>query len=140
MTPKLLQGRRLTDEDYRRAVVALQSRQPATPTPEQDRTARRAELNLRIDHRLGVDFPAHRREKLWAVQERLEKRMLGLTAWRWLSWLWPDVLENQAQDLARLFVRDHAGVLTPPELEHYFGAQVVKPPALPVEDRGNAGR
>src|SRR5437899_6358553 len=140
MQPELNHGRRLTDEEYQRGVVALQSRQPAMPTREQDRAARRAELDLTIDPRLGVNFPADRREALWTLQERVEKRRRGLIVWHLLSRMWGGALERRAQGLARFLVREYAEVLTPAELESYFGSEEARNPALPVEDRGETGR
>jgi hypothetical protein len=125
-------GRRLSVEEYERGVVALQSTLPPMPTIEQDRAARRAELNLNIDHRLGVDFPSERREALWSIQEHVEKKRLTLVLWHLVSRVFRRGLERKAQGLARLLIKEYAKVLSPDELDAYFGEEEVKHPLLPV--------
>ena len=133
MRSTLAHGRRLTDDEYEAAIIALQRSLPPVPTDEQDQAARRAELNLAIDHRLGVDFPRERREALWAIQERIEKRRLRLLFWHMLARPLRRGLKNKAQGLASQLVREYSTVLTPAELEGFFGVEEAKNPALPSE-------
>lgn len=126
-------GRRLPVDEYQARVVALQSTLPPTPTREQERAARRAALDLAIDHRLGVDFPKQRRESLWVVQERLEKRRL----WTLLKLGWANLFHrghaHTARALARSAVADYAKVLSKAELEAFFGKEEAASPGLPVD-------
>ena len=78
MPAELNYGLRLTDEEYEKRIVELHRGLPPMPTDEQDRQVRRMALDLAIDHRLGCDFPPERRESLWAVQQRVEKKRLWL--------------------------------------------------------------
>jgi hypothetical protein len=69
-------GPRLTDEEYDKRIIELHRGLPSMPSEDQDRQVRRMALDLAIDHRLGCDFPQARRESLWAIQQRTEKRRL----------------------------------------------------------------
>jgi len=127
-------GRRLTDDEYEAAIIALQRSLPPMPTEEQDQAARRAELNLAIDHRLGVNFPSERREAIWAIQERMERRRLRLLLWHLLPKPLRGGLKKGAQRVASHLVREYAAVLTPAELEEFFGVEEAKNPALPSRE------
>jgi hypothetical protein len=121
-------GRRLTDAEYQSAIIALQEALPPMPTHEQDEATRRAELDLAIDHRLGVDFPIARRERLWSIQLRIEKRRMRLALWLLL----PMALRRRAQRLAVDVVSEYARVLNQAELEAFFGSDEARNPALPT--------
>jgi hypothetical protein len=126
-------GPRLTDDEYERRIVALHRGLPPMPTAEQDREVRRQELDLAIDHRLGRDFPRERREALWAAKERVEKSRLRLGATFLLKRLFGKSVTRQAQGLAGYMVDEYAKVLSPPELERFFGLKGGQRPALPVD-------
>lgn len=106
-------GPRLSDEEYDRRIVELHEGQPPMPTPEQDREIRRRELDLAVDHRLGIRFPQDRRDALWHIQERSEKKRLRLA--------FHLLLRRAAQHRADFLVREFATVLTGPELDAFFG-------------------
>jgi hypothetical protein len=78
MQEDLTHGPRLTDEEYEKRIIELHRDLPPMPTKDQDREVRRLELDLAIDHRLGRDFPRERRDALWAVQQRVEKKRVRL--------------------------------------------------------------
>jgi hypothetical protein len=128
-------GPRLTGEEYDRRIVALHSGLPAIPSREQDRQVRRAALDLAVDHRLGRDFPRDRRNALWAVQDRLDRKRAKLMAAYLLKRLFGQSLAPQARGLAGYVVDQYATVLNPSELESFFGAEEVRSPGLPVDDR-----
>ena len=128
-------GSRLTGEEYDRQIVALHSGLPAIPSREQDRQVRRAALDLAIDHRLGRNFPRDRRNALWAIQERLERKRVRLMATYLLKRLFGKSLVPQARGLAGYVVDQYATVLSPAELESFFGADEVRSPNLPVDER-----
>lgn len=128
-------GPRLTDEEYDRQIVALHSGLPAIPSREQARQVRHAALDLAIDHRLGRKFPRDRRNALWAIQERLERKRLKMLATYLLKRLFRQSLAPQARGLAGYIVDQYATVLSPAELECFFGAEEVRSPGLPVDER-----
>lgn len=130
---KLDYGVRLSGEEYDRAIVALHSNLPPVPSREQQREVRRKELNLTIDYRLGRDFPSSRREALWHVQQKLEKRRLGLMLKYLLRRFFSKRLIQEAQGLAGYVIDAYATVLNKAELEQFFGKEEVRHPGLPVE-------
>jgi hypothetical protein len=128
-------GPTLSTEEHERRLVALHSALPPVPTRAQRTATRRAELELAIDRRLGVGFPQDRREALWAVAERVERRRLGLVLLYLLRRLVPGLLPRGARSLARFLVRDYGKVLTPDELVAFFGEDEVRNPDLPAGPR-----
>lgn len=131
-------GPRLTDEEYDRAVVELQRGMSPMPTREEERARRRRALDLAIDHRLGRNFPAARREALWAAAERVESRRI----WIALKYLLRRLAGGRAhaQALTQALDDAYAKVLTPSELTQFLGPP---PLTLPVGDgppRGRSGR
>jgi hypothetical protein len=114
-------GPRLTDDEYERRIVALRQGLPPMPTKAADEALRRRELELAIDHRLGRDFPRERRDALWTLQQRIEKKRLRLGVrhlWRRL-FRRPPVRDGQG--LAGYAVDEYAKVLSGPELERFLG-------------------
>ena len=67
-------GPKLSAEEFERRIVALYADGPAMPDAAEDLRLRRAEFELAVDHRLGMTFPAERRERLWAAQQRVDRR------------------------------------------------------------------
>jgi len=132
-------GRRLSSAEYQQRIVALQSTLPPMPTRDQDRTARRAALDLAIDHRLGVDFPRERRDALFAAQERVERGRLWILLRQGLkriigSWREKRGREQGARGLAHFVVDEYAKILSKDELEAFFGREEASSPTLP-DDR-----
>lgn len=133
MQEELNYGPRLTDEEYEKGIIELHRDLPPMPSEEQDRQKRRMALNLAIDHRLGREFPQERRELLWAIQQRVEKRRL------WLAFKYPfrrifaKTLARGAQGLAGYLVDEYAKVLTKSELKSFFGVDEGQRPALPID-------
>jgi hypothetical protein len=126
-------GPRLSVQDYQHQIVALHSGLPTVPSKEQDRRVRRRELELAVDHRLGVEFPRERREALWAVQQRVERKRWRLMLKYLVKRLFARSLVRDAQGLAAYLVDEYAAVLTEAELEAFFGADECRNPGLPVE-------
>ena len=83
-----------------------------------------------IDHKLGVEFPEERRDELWLIQQKVERRRAGLVLWQ----IVPGALRKKAQGLAADVVRNYASVLNPAELDAFFGIEEVKNPNLPTRD------
>lgn len=125
-------GPRLNDEEYDRRIVALQSALPPVPSRRQRIDVRRAELDLAINHRLGRNFPAERREALWAIQNRVESKRVRLLMKHLVRRLFTRSLVRDAQGLAGYLVDEYAKVLSTNELESFFGPEEVHSPGLPV--------
>lgn len=126
-------GPRLSQREYEKRIVALYTGLPPSPGKEQEARIRRQELDLTIDHRLGRNFPQARRDVLWEIQQRVEKKRARLT----LSWLTRLVsgklLYRRANKVAQFVVDEYAKVLTPEELHAYFGKEEAKHPTLPID-------
>ena len=114
-------GRRLTQREYEQAIVGLHT----SPLSASDRAAeshtRRRELDLMIDHRLGIDFPPDRRDALWLVQQRVNSKRLRLAAWWLASLVMPRMLDKRANRVAQFVLHEYAKVLTSEEMRAYFG-------------------
>lgn len=129
-------GPRLTGAEYDQAIVALHTGLPPKPGRDLDRQVRRRALDLAIDHRLGRDFPRDRREALWAVQQRMDRRRGRLLFKYLLRRFLAKALARDAEGLARDVVAAYATVLSPAEIEAYFGPEESRRPGLPgnIED------
>ena len=127
-------GLRLTQQEYERQIVELHSGLPPAPSKDMDRIVRRRELNLAIDHRLGQNFPQERRDALWAIQERAERKRLRLMFMYLLKSLIGRKPVREAQNLAGYLVDQYATVLNEAELQAFFGKDESHNPALPIEE------
>jgi hypothetical protein len=114
-------GRRLSVDEYQKAIVALHATLPPMPTREQDRAARRAALDLAVDHRLGVDFPKERRDELFVVQQRVERRRLWFALKHGVARLFGGAGSQVGRGLSGFVVGEYAKVLSKAELDAYFG-------------------
>lgn len=133
MRDDLGHGPCLSGAEYDRLIVALHEDLPEVPSREQDRQTRRRELDLTINYKLGKNFPTERREALWNVQERIEKRR-GRLLWKYLlRRLIGGNIVSDAQGLAEFLVDEYAKVLNQAELDRYFGKEGVDRPGLPVD-------
>lgn len=108
MNEKLGHGPRLSDEEYDRRVVELYCGLPPVPTREQNTRVRRQELELAIDHRLGIDFLRDRRDALWALQQRVERKRMRLMFRHMVRWLLPGGVSRGATHLAGYLVDEYA--------------------------------
>ena len=135
MSDEPAHGRRLADAEHDRRIAELYSERPAAPSKQRDEWLRRQELEVAIDHRLGVEFPPARRDALWAIQQRVEKRRVRLMLRHLVRRLLPGGVARGAQGLAGFLVAEYAKVLTPAELESFFGELEAQHPALPVGPR-----
>ncbi|MGE5468203.1 MAG: hypothetical protein ACM3Y9_12340 [Ignavibacteria bacterium] len=126
-------GERLSAEEFDRRIVALYSGLPPDPGKQMQQETSRRELDLTIDHRLGTRFPQERREALWQIQQRVEKRRLRLLFGRLLSAFSYRPLYRQANGLAGYLVDEYAKVLSPEELQAYFDLAPGERPTLPFD-------
>lgn len=137
MAEDLGYGKRLSGEEYDRMVVELYREAPALPSKQQDIEIRKRELDLSIDYRLGLEFPVDRREALWAIMQRVEKKRLWLLLKYGLRSLWsrkriPEHLPQQADALAVYLVDEFARVLSEQELKSFFALEPGEKPSLPI--------
>ena len=121
-------GPRISDAEYDRRVVALHA-SAAANGKNRDRELRHAELNIALDHRLGQDFPADRRRMLWEAHERAERSRRRLPVRFLLGLMRTRSIEGAANSLARDLVSAYAEVLSPAELQAFFGDE--NPERLP---------
>ena len=140
MTNDLGYGRRLTDQNHAQLVRDLYMGSPAMPSKDLDRTLRRKELDLSIDHRLGCDFPSDRREAMWKVAERVERKRGRLILRHLVRRIFPRSLANGANGLAGFMVDEYAKVLSPAELREFFDLEPGERPTLPIEPDQTAQR
>ena len=133
MNTELDHGVCLSGEEYDKRIVDLHENLPPTLSPNMERQVRRQEMDIAIDYRLGCNFPKHRRDQLWEVQEQLEKRRVRLMFKYLFRRFFSKVLARRAQDLAGYLVDEYAKVLSREELEKYFGKDEARDPALPID-------
>jgi len=135
MNDELGYGPRLADEEYDKQIIELHRGLPPVPSREQEQTVRRQELDLAINHRLGRDFPRSKREALWDIQQKIDKKRLGLIFKYVLRRFFARSLADDAQGLAGHLVHEYAKVLNKSELESFFGEEESRHPALPIDLR-----
>lgn len=107
-TTLLPYGPKLTREGYEAQIIALHTTESK---PASTKSVRAKELNLSIDYKLGLDFPASRREQLVQHQAKLD-RYFELN-------LFKGLLRSPLDPLAgpvRACVRAFGNVLSPDEL------------------------
>ena len=103
------------------------------PSRKEDERVRRIELDLAIDHRLGRNFPRERREALWTVQQRVERKRLQLGLRHLFRRAFTRTKARDAQRLAGYLADEYAEVLSQAELARFFDLKAGEPPALPVD-------
>lgn len=136
MTQAVDFGPRLSGEEYDRRVAELYTGAPSVPDESQDRALRRRELDLQIDHRLGVDFPPKRRERLFEVQRGLDRVGVGSLIRYALGRVMPSFLVRHARFLAEDTVRAYAKVLSEEELRQFLDLEEGKAVrGMPVDTR-----
>lgn len=120
-------GPRLSQKAYEAGIVSLHTRDDHGQAPLTPAEYQRRELDLTIDHRLGVDFPLGRREALWHVQQRVTQRR-GQVLWSWLTGVvsrrW---LAHRVGRAAGALVEEYGRVLDAQELRDFFGDEAVDP-------------
>jgi len=130
-------GPRLSDEEYDRRIVKLQSHLPPMPSSEQERAVRHQELELAINHRLGINFPKERREALWVIKENVERNRFLLNFKYFVHRLFdrsatPKDLPDDAHGIAGFMVDSYSEVLDEIELCSFFGLEKGEHPSLPL--------
>lgn len=133
MSNNLGYGPCLSDDEYEKKIIALHSDLPPSPSREQDCQIRRQELELAIDNRLGLDFPRSKRDALWNIQQKVEKKRGRLLFKYLLRKIFPKKLAQGAHSLAGYLVKEYSTVLNQDELDSFFGQEEARNPSLPIE-------
>ncbi|MDH0647548.1 hypothetical protein N5D48_16400 [Pseudomonas sp. GD03858] len=113
-------GRKLSQREYEHAVVELHAAHAEDGASLADPSLRRRELDLTIDHRLGVDFPQPRRERLWQIQQRVEHKRLRLLARSLVAHMLPILTRRRANAIASFVEQAFAQELDAQEMADYF--------------------
>lgn len=132
MNTELEHGSCLSGKEYDKRIVELHENLPSTLSREMERQVRRQEMEIAIDYRLGCNFPKQRRDQLWKIQERVEKRSGRLIFKYLFRRFFSKVFAQSAQNLAGYLVDEYSNVLSQEELEKYFGKDEARNPALPI--------
>ena len=130
---KVSHGRKLTLEEYEKAIIDLHSGSPPKLSKKQDRSVRLKELHLAIDHYLGCDFPAERREALWAIQEKIERKRLRLALKYFFRKLFHKSLYHNIQGLMGFMVDEYSKALNDSELQQFLDLQEGEEPMMPID-------
>ena len=133
MSNNLGYGPCLSDAEYEKKIIALHCDFPSAPSRTQDRVIRRRELELAIDHRLGQDFPSSKRDALWDIQQKVEKKRGRLLFKYLLRKIFLKSLTQDAQSLASYLVKEYSKVLNQKELDNFFGHEEARNPSLPID-------
>ena len=112
--PALQHGPKLTQAQYDQRVCAL-SKGYNDMTPDQERAMKKDTLNISIDYKLGQNFPADRREQLWEVQSKIDKRFAFNLVKAAITRPW-DIFGGLSKPLVRGFSK----VLDRDELKSFF--------------------
>lgn len=133
MSSNLDYGPRLSGEEYDKRIIALHANLPPVLSPEKERQIRREELEITINYRLGCNFPKYKRDMLWKIQEKVEKKRVFLIFKYLFRHIFRKALVHSAQNLAGYLVDEYAKVLSQDELEMFFGTEEAKNPNLPID-------
>lgn len=125
-------GPRLTDEQYDKSLVDLHKDLPPVISQKLQQQISQQELNLAIDYRLGLGFPSQKREAMWSVKQRVERRLLWMMTKYLLRRFFAKSLVRDARGFAGYLVDAYRKVLTDEELKQFFGEDADNP-TLPVE-------
>lgn len=131
-------GDRLSDQEFERRMRLLVESFPALPNQDEDEEFRRKELDLLIDHRLGIAFPASRRQALWQVHRAVDRRRARLALTRVVRRLTLRWFATAGRHLVDFAEREYGRVLDPPELRAFLGVAEGERPALPIDFRENS--
>ncbi|MBZ2188515.1 hypothetical protein K8B33_05375 [Alcanivorax sp. JB21] len=110
-------GPLLTRQEYERHIVALYHDVPPSPPPDRQRALARQELDLLIDHRLGIHFPNERRDALWQVHQRYQGSLLRSMAFA----ISHRLMNLRLNWLSRRFLRAYRALLSEEEFHALFG-------------------
>lgn len=120
-------GPTMSVQAYQDAITALYSAYEGKPAKTKiPETVLRKELDLTIDHRLGVFFPRERRNHLWLVQQRIADNYLRFGKWKaimyWLvSFIRPQMLTAKLEELNEFAVQELESAFTKEELIAFAG-------------------
>jgi hypothetical protein len=123
---QLKHGPTMSIEAYQEAIDNLYSEYADVRDIKVTDELLRKELELTIDHRLGVFFPRERRNHLWLVQQRIATNYLKFGKYKaimyWLiSFIRPQVLVTKLEELNSFAVQELESAFTKEELIAFAG-------------------
>jgi hypothetical protein len=126
-------GPLLSGPEFDKRVTELYLALPDNPSAADAQEVRRAEFDLMIDRRLGLHFPAARREALWEVNIKMSRHPLRLfLAWQ-VGRILPRLLAVATRRVASKVIDEYRTVLAPEELKFFFGESEIASPGLPLD-------
>lgn len=128
-------GPRLSEADYEKQVSGLYLGLPPVLSHDQERALHRRQFELAIDYRLGCGYPQQRRDALWEIQQRVDKKRLWLAPVYLIKSILPGTFERKAHGLAGFMVKEYAKVLNQEELNQFFDLKAGDTPELPFDRR-----
>lgn len=109
-------GPKLPTSRWEKETIALQHKAMS------ERTRRRLEMDLNIDHRLGVNYPVQKRSDLWLAHEAMDKKRLQLhNSFTLIKRLFPQFEWLQVLWLFRYGRKQLSYALSPEDLKTFLG-------------------
>lgn len=109
-------GPRISKREFERHITKLYEKTPSNLNREEQFSLMQKELDLIIDHRLGINFPIERREKLWRIRRKTEssiaKNILFLFS--------RSLLKFRTAGIADKLLKDYREVLSKKEFNAFF--------------------
>ncbi|ENW89581.1 MULTISPECIES: hypothetical protein [Acinetobacter] len=110
-------GRKLTQEEYEYFITKLIEEHGDINSE----VFVRKELELTIDYRLGVDFPKDRREALWLVHQKIEKKRKRMLVRSLIVNLLPHLMGHHiASRFINYMLKEYSHVLSNDEMKDLF--------------------
>lgn len=125
----------LDKRTYMQAVLALYQEASRHPSKASELQRRRAEMNLSIDHKLGVDFPASRREAMWAAHRRVDRKLVPLVILGYLKRVFGAKTPVE-EPLFRSVMRELRTVLSPEEMTIFLDLPPGTDAPPPTDSKG----
>ena len=130
-------GPRLSSEEYQQAVAELYRRaaeaQAAPDRGDIEQVVKEGEFNLAIDHKLGRNFPAEKREALLQAKRRAEKQRLRLVGRFIRKSLRDREFASGMQVWLEQLAEAFSQVLSPEELDAFMERAPGEKPVFPIE-------
>lgn len=113
-------GRKLSKKEYEALIVNLFENSKNI----KGEYLKEAELNLNIDHRLGLYFPIDRRKKIWEIYSRTNGKISKKIASSLIFNILPNKLKNYLwANFIHSMEKDFLSVLSKSELQDLFGIE-----------------
>jgi len=128
---------RLSEQEYEQGIAELYKQaaegQLSAAPQNPDNIIKEKEFQLTIDYRLGINFPAEKREALWKAKERAEMQKLRLIGKYFKVSLKKRAFADGMQIMLERMMEEFSKVLTPDELNAFMALQEGEKPVLPID-------